>query len=77
VDCKPGYLKLRAVSRLDNSFCNDLKNYFNQVTQQEWVVTVDAGYMSREVSNLNYAPAINNILDTFKGAKVVNIENKE
>ncbi|MGL9761617.1 MAG: DNA polymerase III subunit gamma/tau [Wolbachia sp.] len=77
MDCKPGYLKLRAVSRLDNSFCNDLKNYLNQVTRQEWVVTVDAGYMSREVSNLNYAPAVRNILDTFKGAKVVNIENKE
>ncbi len=77
IDCKPGYLKLKAVSKLDSNFCNDLKNYLNQVTQQEWVITVDTGYINREVSNLNYAPAVKDILDTFKGAKVVNIENKE
>ncbi|MCX3065253.1 DNA polymerase III subunit gamma/tau [Wolbachia endosymbiont of Drosophila pseudotakahashii] len=77
IDCKPGYLKLKAVSKLDSNFCNDLKNYLNQVTQQEWVVVVDTGYINREVSNLNYAPAVKDILDTFKGAKVVNIENKE
>ncbi|WP_264328735.1 DNA polymerase III subunit gamma/tau [Wolbachia endosymbiont (group A) of Andrena hattorfiana] len=77
VDCKPGYLKLKAVSKLDSNFCNDLKNYLNQVTQQEWVITVDTGYINREVRNLNYAPAVKDILDTFKGAKVVNIENKE
>ncbi len=77
IDCKPGYLKLKAVSKLDSNFCNDLKNYLNQVTQQEWVVAVDTGYINREVSNLNYAPAVKDILDTFKGAKVVNIENKE
>ncbi|WP_353283115.1 DNA polymerase III subunit gamma/tau [Wolbachia endosymbiont (group A) of Pogonocherus hispidulus] len=77
IDCKPGYLKLKAVSKLDSNFCNDLKNYLNQVTQQEWVVTVDTSYINREVSNLNYAPAVKDILDTFKGAKVVNIENKE
>ncbi|MBA8770534.1 DNA polymerase III subunit gamma/tau [Wolbachia pipientis] len=77
IDCKPGYLKLKAVSKLDSNFCNDLKNYLNQVTQQEWVIAVDTGYINREVSNLNYAPAVKDILDTFKGAKVVNIENKE
>ncbi|WP_353269828.1 DNA polymerase III subunit gamma/tau [Wolbachia endosymbiont (group A) of Myopa testacea] len=77
IDCKPGYLKLKAVSKLDSNFCNDLKNYLNQVTQQEWVITVDTGYINRKVSNLNYAPAVKDILDTFKGAKVVNIENKE
>ncbi|WP_341822892.1 DNA polymerase III subunit gamma/tau [Wolbachia endosymbiont (group A) of Clivina fossor] len=77
IDCKPGYLKLKAVSKLDSNFCNDLKNYLNQVTQQEWVITVDTGYINREVSNLNYAPAVKDILDIFKGAKVVNIENKE
>ncbi|MFP3021087.1 MAG: DNA polymerase III subunit gamma/tau [Wolbachia sp.] len=77
IDCKPGYLKLKAVSKLDSNFCNDLKNYLNQVTQQEWVVIVDTSYINREVSNLNYAPAVKDILDTFKGAKVVNIENKE
>ncbi|XP_066251565.1 DNA polymerase III subunit gamma-like [Euwallacea similis] len=77
IDCKPGYLKLKAVSKLDSNFCNDLKNYLNQVTQREWVITVDTGYINREVSNLNYAPAVKDILDTFKGAKVVNIENKE
>lgn len=77
IDCKPGYLKLKAVSKLDSNFCNDLKNYLNQVTQQEWVITVDTGYINKEVSNLNYAPAVKDILDTFKGAKVVNIENKE
>lgn len=77
IDCKPGYLKLKAVSKLDSNFCNDLKNYLNQVTQQEWVIAVDTGYINREVSNLNYAPAVKGILDTFKGAKVVNIENKE
>ncbi|WP_386087020.1 DNA polymerase III subunit gamma/tau [Wolbachia endosymbiont (group A) of Norellia spinipes] len=77
IDCEPGYLKLKAVSKLDSNFCNDLKNYLNQVTQQEWVITVDTGYINREVSNLNYAPAVKDILDTFKGAKVVNIENKE
>ncbi|MGL9759082.1 MAG: DNA polymerase III subunit gamma/tau [Wolbachia sp.] len=76
IDCRPGYLKLKAVSRLDSNFCNDLKNYLNQVTQQEWVIIVDTGYINREVSNLNYAPAVKGILDTFKGAKVVNIENK-
>ncbi|WP_265027103.1 DNA polymerase III subunit gamma/tau [Wolbachia endosymbiont (group A) of Bombylius major] len=77
IDCKPGYLKLKAVSKLDSNFCNDLKNYLSQVTQQEWVIAVDTGYINREVSNLNYAPAVKDILDTFKGAKVVNIENKE
>ncbi|WP_265023632.1 DNA polymerase III subunit gamma/tau [Wolbachia endosymbiont (group A) of Epistrophe grossularia] len=77
IDCKPGYLKLKAVSKLDSNFCNDLKNYLNQVTQQEWVIAVDTGYINREVSNLNYAPAVKDILDTFKGAKVVNVENKE
>ncbi|WP_353275931.1 DNA polymerase III subunit gamma/tau [Wolbachia endosymbiont (group A) of Pipizella viduata] len=77
IDCKPGYLKLKAISKLDSNFCNDLKNYLNQVTQQEWVITVDTGYINKEVSNLNYAPAVKDILDTFKGAKVVNIENKE
>ncbi|NEV48959.1 DNA polymerase III subunit gamma/tau [Wolbachia pipientis] len=77
IDCKPGYLKLKAVSKLDSNFCNDLKNYLNQVTQQEWVITVDTGYINRKVSNLNYVPAVKDILDTFKGAKVVNIENKE
>ncbi|WP_264703259.1 DNA polymerase III subunit gamma/tau [Wolbachia endosymbiont (group A) of Volucella inflata] len=77
INCKPGYLKLKAVSKLDSNFCNDLKNYLNQVTQQEWVITVDTGYINREVGNLNYAPAVKDILDTFKGAKVVNIENKE
>ncbi|UZE38763.1 DNA polymerase III subunit gamma/tau [Wolbachia endosymbiont of Drosophila pseudotakahashii] len=77
IDCKPGYLKLKAVSKLDSNFCNDLKNYLNQVTQQEWVIAVDTGYINREVSNLNYAPAVKDVLDTFKGAKVVNIENKE
>ncbi|MBA8758229.1 DNA polymerase III subunit gamma/tau [Wolbachia pipientis] len=77
IDCKPGYLKLKAVSKLDSNFCNDLKNYLNQVTQQEWVIAVDTGYINREVSNLNYPPAVKDILDTFKGAKVVNIENKE
>ncbi|WP_338976843.1 DNA polymerase III subunit gamma/tau [Wolbachia endosymbiont (group A) of Ophion ellenae] len=77
IDCKPGYLKLKAVSKLDSNFCDDLKNYLSQVTQQEWVIAVDTGYINREVSNLNYAPAVKDILDTFKGAKVVNIENKE
>ncbi|WP_341818762.1 DNA polymerase III subunit gamma/tau [Wolbachia endosymbiont (group B) of Ennomos erosarius] len=77
IGCKPGYLKLKAVSKLDSNFCNDLKNYLNQVTQQEWVITVDTSYINREVSNLNYAPAVKDVLDTFKGAKVVNIENKE
>lgn len=77
VDCKPGYLKLKAVSQLGSNFCNDLKNYLSQVTKQEWVVTVDASYINRGASNLNYVPAVKDILDTFKGAKVVNIENKE
>ncbi|MDR2831604.1 MAG: DNA polymerase III subunit gamma/tau [Rickettsiales bacterium] len=77
IDCKPGYLKLKAVSKLDSNFCNDLKNYLNQATRQEWVVTIDVNYINREVSNLNYAPAVRDILDTFKGAKVVNIENRE
>ncbi|WCR57845.1 DNA polymerase III subunit gamma/tau [Wolbachia endosymbiont of Ctenocephalides felis wCfeJ] len=77
VSCKPGYLKLKAVSQLGGNFCNDLKNYLHQVTQQEWVITVDTCYINREVSNLNYAPEVKDVLDTFKGAKVVNIENKE
>ncbi|KLT21691.1 DNA polymerase III, gamma and tau subunits [Wolbachia endosymbiont of Armadillidium vulgare str. wVulC] len=77
IDCKPGYLKLKAVSKLNSNFCNDLKNYLNQATKQEWVIIVDTSYMNREVSNLNYAPAVKGILDTFKGAKVVNVENKE
>uniref|UniRef100_A0A1A9VJL0 DNA-directed DNA polymerase n=1 Tax=Glossina austeni TaxID=7395 RepID=A0A1A9VJL0_GLOAU len=68
---------LPSPEQLDSNFCNDLKNHLNQVTQQEWVITVDTGYINREVSNLNYAPAVKDILDTFRGAKVVNIENKE
>ncbi|MGL9757585.1 MAG: DNA polymerase III subunit gamma/tau [Wolbachia sp.] len=77
IDCKFGYLKLKAVSNLNSNFCNDLKSYLNQATNQEWVIIVDMSYMNREVSNLNYAPAVKDILNTFKGAKVVNIENKE
>ncbi len=77
IDCRLGYLKLKAVSKLNSNFCNDLKNYLNQATKQEWVIIVDTSYMNREVSNLNYAPAVKGILDTFKGAKVVNVENKE
>ncbi len=77
IDCKFGYLKLKAVSNLNSNFCNDLKSYLNQATNQEWVIIVDTSYMNREVSNLNYAPAVKDILNTFKGAKVVNIENKE
>ncbi|AAW71022.1 DNA polymerase III subunit gamma/tau [Wolbachia endosymbiont of Brugia malayi] len=77
VNCKPGYLKLKAVSQLDSNFCNDLKNYLSQITQQEWVITIDAGYIKKGASSLSYAPAVKGILDTFKGAKVVNIENKE
>ncbi|MGX9892023.1 DNA polymerase III subunit gamma/tau [Wolbachia endosymbiont of Protocalliphora sialia] len=77
IDCKFGYLKLKAVSNLNSNFCNDLKSYLNQATNQEWVIIVDTSYMNREVSNLNYAPVVKDILNTFKGAKVVNIENKE
>ncbi|QKX02715.1 DNA polymerase III subunit gamma/tau [Wolbachia endosymbiont of Litomosoides sigmodontis] len=77
VDCKPGYLKLKAVSQLDSNFCNDLKNYLSQLTKQEWVVIIDAGYINKGASSLSYTPAIKGILDTFKGAEVVNIENKE
>ncbi|WP_353276959.1 DNA polymerase III subunit gamma/tau [Wolbachia endosymbiont (group B) of Villa cingulata] len=77
IDCKLGYLKLKAVSNLNSNFCNDLKNYLNQATNQEWVIIVDMSYMNREVSNLNYAPAVKDVLNTFKGAKVVNVENKE
>ncbi len=77
VDCKPGYLRLKAVSQLDSNFCNDLKNYLDQVTQQQWLVTVDVGYINREISNLNHVPTVKGILDTFKGAKIVNIESKE
>ncbi|QOD38734.1 DNA polymerase III subunit gamma/tau [Candidatus Wolbachia massiliensis] len=77
MDCKPGYLKLKAVSQLDSNFCSSLKNYLDQATKQEWVIAVDEGNINRAVSNLNYAPAVKDILDTFKGAKVVDIENKE
>lgn len=76
IDCKFGYLKLKAVSNLNSNFCNDLKSYLNQSTNQEWVIIVDTSYMNREVSNLNYAPLVKDI-NTFKGAKVVNIESKE
>lgn len=77
IDCKFGYLKLKAVSNLNSNFCNDLKSYLNQATNQDWVIIVDTSYMNREVSSLNYAPAVEDILNTFKGAKVVNVENKE
>ncbi|BET30142.1 MAG: DNA polymerase III subunit gamma/tau [Wolbachia endosymbiont of Ephestia elutella] len=77
IDCKFGCLKLKAVSNLNSNFCNDLKSYLNQATNQEWVIIVDTSYMNREVSNLNYAPVVKDILNTFKGAKVINIENKE
>ncbi|MDM8335222.1 DNA polymerase III subunit gamma/tau [Wolbachia pipientis] len=77
VDCKPGYLRLKAVSQLSSNFCNDLKNYLNRATRQEWVVIVDAGYINRGTSDLSYVPVVKDILNTFKGAKVVNIENKE
>ncbi|QKX02395.1 DNA polymerase III subunit gamma/tau [Wolbachia endosymbiont of Dirofilaria (Dirofilaria) immitis] len=77
IDCKPGYLRLKAISQLSSDFCNDLKNYLDQVTQQQWLVTVDVCYMNREISNLNYVPTVKDVLDTFKGAKIVNIESKE
>lgn len=74
--CTPGHLKLKALSRLDSNFHNDLRNYLNQATQQEWMITIDT---NDKADNLNYAyaPEVKNILDTFKGAKVVNIENLE
>ncbi|WCR54141.1 MAG: DNA polymerase III subunit tau [Wolbachia endosymbiont of Ctenocephalides orientis wCori] len=74
--CTPGHLKLKALSRLDSNFHNDLRNYLNQATQQEWMITIDA---NDKVDNLNCAcaPEVKNILDIFKGAKVVDIENLE
>lgn len=77
IGCKPGYLKLKAISRLSSGFCNDLRDCLNQITKQEWVITIDEGYVCEEVSNLNYVPVVKGILDTFKGAKVVNVEDKE
>ena len=74
--CAPGCLKLKALSKLDNGFHDGLRSYLNYATQQEWVVTID---MDDKANNLNYAyaPEVKSILDTFKGAKVVNIENVE
>ncbi|MGL9725585.1 MAG: DNA polymerase III subunit gamma/tau [Wolbachia sp.] len=77
IDCRPGCLKLKALSRLSSDFCNDLRDYLDQATEQKWVVTIDEGCVRKEVSNSNYAPVVKDILDTFKGAKVVNIEDKE
>ncbi|WP_341808272.1 DNA polymerase III subunit gamma/tau [Wolbachia endosymbiont (group E) of Neria commutata] len=77
IGCKPGYLKLKALSKLDSNFCNGLRSYLNQVTRQEWVVEIDTGSAYNQISNLTDAPAVKDILNSFKGAKVVNIENKE
>ncbi|QKX00963.1 DNA polymerase III subunit gamma/tau [Wolbachia endosymbiont of Dipetalonema caudispina] len=77
IDCKPGYLKLKAVSQLNSDFCDDLKKYLNQVTQYQWLVIVDLDYVNRGIRNLSCASVVKDILDTFKGAKVVNIEDKE
>ncbi|OEY86785.1 DNA polymerase III, subunit gamma and tau [Wolbachia pipientis] len=67
IDCKPGYLALKAISELDNDFDNSLKNYLNKATNYQWVITIDR-------CNI---PAIKDILSTFKGAKIINIENRE
>lgn len=74
IECVPGYLRLRAISKLDDSFCDSLKDYLNKATMCQWVVTVDA-----RVANGGYGqlPEVKDILDAFKGAKIVNIENKE
>ncbi|MFL3876615.1 DNA polymerase III subunit gamma/tau [Wolbachia endosymbiont of Trichogramma kaykai] len=77
IDCRFGYLRLKAVSNLNSNFCSDLKSYLNRATNREWVIIVDTSYMNEEVSSLNCAPAVKDILDTFKGAKIVNVENKE
>ncbi|WP_168464128.1 DNA polymerase III subunit gamma/tau [Wolbachia endosymbiont of Ctenocephalides felis wCfeT] len=75
MSCKPGYLKLKAVSKLDSDFCNNLKNYLNQATEREWVVEIEA--INSQVGSCNYVPEVKDILDAFKGAEVVNIENME
>ncbi len=67
IDCEPGYLALKAISEPDNNLCNNLKNYLNKVTNYRWVITIDR-------CNI---PSIKDILSTFKGAKIVNVENKE
>ncbi|MDG7056039.1 MAG: DNA polymerase III subunit gamma/tau [Wolbachia endosymbiont of Meromenopon meropis] len=77
VDCKSGYLRLKAISNLSDSLRSDLKNCLDQMTQQEWIVEIDASCINQEVSSLDYVSTVKDILDTFKGAKIVNIENKE
>ncbi|WFW29571.1 MAG: DNA polymerase III subunit gamma/tau [Wolbachia endosymbiont of Menacanthus eurysternus] len=75
VDCKNGYLKLKAMSQLNNDFCSKLKNYLNHVTQLKWIITIDQ-VCTKEMDSSN-APIINDILNTFKGAKVINVEDNE
>ncbi|MDN5247944.1 MAG: DNA polymerase III subunit gamma/tau [Wolbachia endosymbiont of Tyrophagus putrescentiae] len=71
IDCMPGCLRLKAVSKIDNSFCESLKAYLSKVTMRQWVVSVDTSKID------NQLPEVEDILNTFKGARVINIENKE
>jgi DNA polymerase III subunit gamma/tau len=67
IDCKPGYLALKAISEPDDNLRNNLKNCLDKITNYCWVITIDR-------CNI---PAVKDILSTFKGAKIVNVENKE
>jgi DNA polymerase-3 subunit gamma/tau len=74
IECRPGCLKLKAISKLDNSFYDSLKSYLSKATMRQWVIIIEEFTVS---SSDNQLPAVKDILNTFKGARIVNIENKE
>ncbi|WP_253300066.1 DNA polymerase III subunit gamma/tau [Wolbachia endosymbiont of Chironomus riparius] len=74
IDYRPGYLKMRAISKLDDGFCDSLKNYLNQFTMHKWHIVIDTCDVN---SNCDQLPEVTNILNVFKGSKVINVKNKE
>ncbi|MDD9336563.1 MAG: DNA polymerase III subunit gamma/tau [Wolbachia sp.] len=77
IDCRPGYLKLKALSKLDCGFSGKLEGYLNKITMQQWTVIISPYYTNNGHNQLNCLPEVKDIFDTFSGAKIVNIENKE
>ncbi|MBV0899871.1 MAG: DNA polymerase III subunit gamma/tau [Wolbachia endosymbiont of Fragariocoptes setiger] len=69
IECTPGYLKLKSMSSLDDNFSNNLRDCLGKITSLQWIIEV--------LDVDNHIPEVREVINTFKGAKIINIESKE
>ncbi|UWI83332.1 DNA polymerase III subunit gamma/tau [Wolbachia endosymbiont of Howardula sp.] len=74
VECNPGYLKLKAKSKIDGNFYTHLKNYLEKMFQKKWIIESEQDHLEHQISNVSDIPEIKDVLDAFQGAQVIKIQ---